>query len=102
MPIVRRLCIVAANVAFFMGLAAICPVKASAIFYIAPLFIAALSVIFPGEKVGPGCLIAVCIGLAGVIVMLRPGSAAFRTAALLPLFSAFAYACMPTLTRRLA
>lgn len=99
--IVRGLCIVVANMAFFMGLAAISLAEASAIFFIAPLFITALSVIFLGEKVGPRRWVAVGIGLAGVIVMLRPGSAAFQVAALLPLFSAFAYACMQILTRKI-
>jgi len=98
---VRGLCIVVANVAFFMGLAAISLSEATAIFFIAPLFITALSVIFLGEKVGIRRWIAVTVGLLGVIIMLRPGTATFRYAALLPLFSAFAYACMQILTRKL-
>ena len=98
---VRGLCIVVANVAFFMGLAAISLPEATAIFFIAPLFITALSVIFLGEQVGIKRWIAVTVGLMGVIIMLRPGTATFRYAALLPLFSAFAYACMQILTRKL-
>jgi len=98
---VRGLCIVVANVAFFMGLAAISLPEATAIFFIAPLFITALSVIFLGEKVGIRRWIAVTVGLLGVIIMLRPGTSTFRYAALLPLFSAFAYACMQVLTRKL-
>ena len=97
----RGLCIVVANVAFFMGLAAISLPEATAIFFIAPLFITALSVIFLGEQVGIKRWIAVTVGLMGVIIMLRPGTATFRYAALLPLFSAFAYACMQILTRKL-
>ncbi len=99
--IIRGLCVVAANMAFFMGLAAISLPTATAIFFIAPLFITALSVVFLGEKVGIRRWMAICLGLAGVIVMLRPGSSAFQVAALLPLFSAFAYACMQMLTRKI-
>ena len=98
---VRGLCIVVANVAFFMGLATISLPEATAIFFIAPLFITALSVIFLGEQVGIRRWIAVSVGLLGVIIMLRPGAGTFRYAALLPLFSAFAYACMQILTRKL-
>lgn len=99
--IVRGLSVVIANVAFFMGLAAISLPEASAIFFIAPLFITALSVIFLKEQVGAKRWAAVTVGLMGVIIMLRPGTSAFRYAALLPLFSAFAYACMQILTRKL-
>lgn len=99
--IIRGLCIVVANVAFFMGLASISLPEATAIFFVAPLFITALSVLFLAETVGIKRWIAVTVGLMGVIVMLRPGTSAFHHAALLPLFSAFAYACMQILTRKL-
>jgi len=84
-----------------MGLATISLSEATAIFFVAPLFITALSVIFLGEQVGIRRWIAVTVGLLGVIIMLRPGTATFHYAALLPLFSAFAYACMQILTRKL-
>ncbi len=99
--ITRGLCVVAANMAFFVGLASISLPEASAIFFIAPLFITALSVVFLNEKVGPRRWMAVGFGLTGVVVMLRPGSDTFRYAALLPLFAALAYACLQILTRKI-
>ncbi len=99
--IVRGMCVVFANMCFFVGLASISLPEASAIFFIAPLFITALSVLFLGEKVGVRRWMAVVVGMAGVIVMLRPGSDAFRYAALLPLCAAFAYACLQILTRKI-
>ena len=99
--IVRGLCVVVANMAFFMGLASISLPEASAIFFIAPLFITALSVFLLGEKVGQKRWAAVLVGLIGVIIMLRPGTSAFQYAALLPLFAALAYAFMQILTRKL-
>lgn len=99
--LIRGLCVLLANMTFFMGLAVISLPEASAIFFIAPLFITALSVMFLGEKVGPRRWMAVAIGFAGVVVMLRPGTSAFKYAALLPLFAAFAYACLQILTRRI-
>lgn len=98
---VRGFCVVLANMAFFMGLAVISLPEASAIFFIAPLFITALSVLFLAEKVGPRRWMAVAVGLAGVIIMLRPGTAAFQYASLLPLFAALAYACLQILTRKI-
>jgi len=86
---------------FFTGLATISLPEASAIFFIAPLFITALSVIFLGETVGVWRWTAVAVGLAGVVVMLRPGTSAFKFAALLPLFAAAAYATLQVLTRKI-
>jgi drug/metabolite transporter (DMT)-like permease len=97
----RGLLIVLANMTFFVGLAVLSLPEASAIFFIAPLFITALSVIFLGEAVGPRRWVAVLIGLAGVIVMLRPGTEAFTYAAFLPLAAALAYAGTQVLTRKI-
>ncbi|MBO9716466.1 MAG: DMT family transporter [Pseudoxanthomonas sp.] len=47
--------------------------SAYAIYFVAPLLVAALSVPLLGEKVGPRRWTAIAIGLAGVIVVLRPG-----------------------------
>ncbi len=99
MHLVRGFCVVCANLAFFTGLATISLPEASAIFFIAPLIITALSAIFLHEPVGPRRWFAVLVGFVGVLVMLRPGSEAFRLAALLPLFAAAAYATLQILTR---
>ncbi len=99
--IIRGLCIVLANSLFFIGLASITLAEATAIFFIAPLFITALSVIFLNEKVGIYRWSAVVVGLIGVIVMLRPGSSAFQYASLLPLLAALAYAITQILTRKI-
>lgn len=98
---IRGFCVVLANMTFFVGLSVISLPEASAIFFVAPLFITALSVLFLGEKVGLHRWMAVVIGLAGVVIMLRPGTDAFQYAAFLPLFAAFAYACLQVLTRKI-
>lgn len=46
---------------------------AYAVFFVAPLMITALSVPFLREHVGPGRWIAIAVGFAGVLVVLRPG-----------------------------
>ena len=105
--LLRGLCIVAANMAFFAALAVIPLADATALFFVAPLFITILSIPFLGEKVGARRLGAVVVGFLGVLIMLRPGAADAgpapdRAILLLPIFAAFAYACMQILTRRLA
>ncbi len=75
--LVRGLSVVLANMSFFVGLATLELPVATAIFFAAPLFITALSVIFLGEQVGLRRWAAVAVGLVGVIIMMRPGSASF-------------------------
>jgi len=99
--IIRGLCVVLANTTFFAGLASLDLPVATAIFFAAPLFITALSVVVLGEQVGPRRWAAVGIGMLGVLVMLRPGSSTFTWAAVLPLVSAAAYATLQMLTRKI-
>jgi drug/metabolite transporter (DMT)-like permease len=101
LQLTRGLLMVIANICYFLALAAMPLAEAAAIFFIAPLLITMLSVPFLGERVGPWRWAAVLAGLAGVVVMLRPGEGLVETAALLPLGAALAYAIMQMLTRRL-
>ena len=97
----RGLSVVIANMAFFTGLATLSLAEATAIFFVAPLLITALSVPFLGEKVGTRRWAAVFVGLSGVVVMLRPGGEVFQAATLLPLAAAFAYALLQIMTRKI-
>ncbi len=97
----RGLLLVIANVCYFLALAALPLAETAAIFFVAPLFITMLSVPFLGERVGPWRWAAVIMGLAGVVVMLRPGDGLVEIVALLPIVAALAYAIMQILTRRL-
>ena len=97
--LLRGFCVVFANITFFLGLAALPLAEGVAIFFISPLLITIFSVIFLKEIVGPRRWAAVTIGLIGVLVILRPGSATFQTASLLPLSAAFGYATLHMLTR---
>lgn len=102
----RGLLIVFANLSYFAALAAIPLADATAIFFVAPLFITLLSIPLLGEKVGIRRLSAVVIGFFGVLIMMRPGvgasgSDADRLVLILPILAALAYAGMQILTRRL-
>ena len=94
-------CVVVANMSFFVGVAALPLAEATAIFFIAPLFITALSVPFLGEKVGVRRWLSVMVGLVGVVIVIRPGSEVFQYAALAPVLAAFAYAFMQITARKL-
>jgi drug/metabolite transporter (DMT)-like permease len=97
----RGLCVVVANMSFFVGVAVLPLAEATAIFFIAPLFITALSVPFLGEKVGVRRWMSVMVGLIGVVIVIRPGSAVFQYAALAPVLAAFAYAFMQITARKM-
>jgi len=104
--LLRGLCIVGANMAFFAAIAVIPLADATALFFIAPLFITILAVPFLGERIGARRLGAVIFGFLGVLIMLRPGETGPETAPdwwilLLPIAAAFGYACMQILTRKL-
>lgn len=97
----RGMFIVLSNLCYFLALAAMPLAEAVALFFVSPLLITAFSVVFLGEKVGPWRWSAVAVGLIGVIVMVRPGTAAFQPAALLVLASAALYAGMHMFTRKM-
>jgi len=99
--ILRGCSVIIANMAFFTGVASLPIADATAIFFVAPLFITALSVPFLGEKVGFRRWAAVSVGLMGVIIIIRPGTDAFKWAALAPILAALAYATMQITARRL-
>ena len=67
--------------------------------YTAPLFVAALSALLIGEPVHPRGWLAIAIGFAGVLVILRPGTEAFTWLMLLPVLAGFFYALSALVTR---
>lgn len=101
MHLIRGGCVVFANTTFFLGLAALPLATGVAIFFISPLVITVFSVIFLREHVGPRRWAAVLLGFLGVLIVLRPGTEAFRFAALLPLLAAVGYAALHILTRHI-
>ena len=99
--LIRGMCVVLANMCFFLGLAALPIADAVAIFFISPLIITVFSVLFLGEHVGPRRWAAIGLGFAGVMVIVKPGTSAFQIASLLPIVAAVLYATLHTLTRKI-
>jgi drug/metabolite transporter (DMT)-like permease len=85
----------------FMGLAALPLADVEAIRFSAPLMITFLSVVLLGEKVGPRRWLALLVGFAGVLFIVRPGSATFSIGSIFILISVLFYALNVMLTRKL-
>jgi len=87
---------------FFMAALVTMPIAdATAVSFVSPFFVTALSIPILGERVGIRRWSAVAVGFIGVIIIVRPGSTAFATASLLPLASSACFAAGLVLTRRI-
>ena len=75
--------------------------ETGAIQFSVPLLIALFSAAFLGEKLDARRWAAIVAGFAGVLLIIRPGSAAFYPAILLSVLNALLYAAFNLLTRRL-
>jgi drug/metabolite transporter (DMT)-like permease len=76
--------------------------EALAIMFSTPFLVAALAGPVLGEWIGWRRWTAICVGFAGVLVVIRPGVGSFQWAALLSLASAFCYALYSIATRVLS
>lgn len=86
---------------FLFGLMHMPFADANAILQFGPLAVTAGSAIFLAERVGWRRWTAACVGLLGVLLIIRPGGATFNTFALLPLGSVVAGAARDLFTRRI-
>lgn len=76
--------------------------EATAIYFLSPLIIVALSPWMLGEQVHRRQVAAVLTGFAGMLLIVRPGGALPLAGTVLMLMAAGAYAMLQILTRRLA
>lgn len=100
--IFRGIVLMAASMLFVSALARMPIADASAIGFLSPLIITALSVPMLRERVDALSWLAVLCGFAGVLVIIRPGGDMFSWSALLPLGAAACFALFQVLTRKLA
>jgi drug/metabolite transporter (DMT)-like permease len=99
LQIVRGLAVVVSSVLFMIGLQHLDVAETTAINFIAPVFITALSIPLLGERVGPHRWAAAAVGFLGVMLIVRPGSSAFQLAALYPIGAALVWAFAAIATR---
>jgi drug/metabolite transporter (DMT)-like permease len=100
LQIIRALLLVVVTFLFMNGLRYIPLADATAINFLAPLLVTALSMPMLREKVGPREWLAVILGFIGVLIIVRPGSASLQLAALFPLSSAVCYSFYQIITRK--
>jgi drug/metabolite transporter (DMT)-like permease len=99
--LLRSTMLLGATVCFFGGLRYLPLAEGSAILFLAPMLIVMLSGPLLGERPTRAHWVASIAGFAGVLVLLRPGSAVFHPATLLFLGAALFNALYHMLTRKL-
>jgi drug/metabolite transporter (DMT)-like permease len=99
--LLRGLLMYAAFTCYYLAIARLQIAEAVALFFIAPLFVAALSGPVLGEFVAPRSWIAIGVGGIGVLTIVRPGTGALELALFLPVIAALAYAFSVFCARRL-
>lgn len=67
-----------------------------------PLFVALMSAPLLGERVSPQQWIAIAVGFAGVLLIVRPAGGVFAWVMLLPVLAAFTNGMRDALTRRIS
>jgi len=98
----RGLMLLVSSVFFTTSLYFLPLAETSALSFVSPLVMTALSVPLLGERVRPAQWIAVATGFAGVLVIVRPGGQLFDIATILPILSALSYALFQIVTRKYA
>lgn len=98
-PLLRSVFITTTFLAFYGAIPFLSLSTVGAANYIAPIFVTLLSAYAIREPVGPLGWLGVCLGFAGVVVLLQPGTDAFSPWALLPIVGAASYALAHIATR---
>ncbi len=102
MQLFRSLLLLVTTVMFFTGISLIPLADASAIMFVAPILVTALSMPMLGEKVGPRRWASIAIGFIGALIVIRPGGGSLQLAALFPFGAACCYAVYQVFTRSLS
>jgi len=97
----RSLFLVGAMIMFFGGIPFLSLAEIAAGLYVFPLFVAVLSALLLGERVGPRRIGAILAGFAGTLLILKPGTESFQWVALMPVAAGLCYAATILTTRKL-
>ena len=95
----RSLLLVTMWIAYYASLPHLPLAIAAAAYYTLPLFITLFSALATRDRIPPLGWLAVALGFAGVLLILRPDAEHFSAYALLPLLAAMLYAAAMILTR---
>ncbi|MFF7706143.1 EamA family transporter [Pseudomonas sp. NPDC007930] len=102
LQVLRALCLLGTSLLFISGLQYIPLAEATAVNFLSPLLVTALSVPLLGERVTRGQWVAVLVGFCGVMIIVHPGGELFTPAVLLPFGSALCFCFYQVLTRLVA
>ena len=102
LEILRGVCLLGTTGLNFLAMRYLPLTVTSALMFTSPLMVCALSGPLLGDKVGWRRWLAICVGFAGILIIVRPGSEAFQPAAFLSLGCAVFLALFSILTRKLA
>jgi drug/metabolite transporter (DMT)-like permease len=97
----RSLCLVVATACFFGALRFLPLAEGSAVSFLAPMFALLLSLPVLGERPTRARWLSALAGFAGILILVRPGSAVFHPATGLLVVAAISNALYQLLTRRL-
>lgn len=100
MQLLRSACLVVATMCFFGALRFLPLAEGTAISFMAPMFAVMLSRPVLGERPTRARWTAVVVGFAGILILVRPGSAVFHPATGLLIMAALSNALYQLLTRR--
>lgn len=101
LQVVRGLGMLGSALFFIMAMQHLPLAEAAAISFVSPVFVTVLSILLLAEKVGVRRWAALLVGLAGVIIVIRPGADGFQPASLLPILTAFSWALGLVATRKM-
>src|SRR5262245_19947753 len=90
------------SLCFFSALKYLPLAEATAINYGTPILVIVLAMVFLGERITRPRIALVLAGIAGMFLIVRPGSVVFQSAALWAIGSAVVYGTCQILTRILA
>ena len=102
LQILRPAFLVCSISSLFVGLTYLPLAEATAIGFVAPLFITILSVPILKEKVDAHRWTAIFIGFTGVIIIIRPGGEFWQFVSIMPLLGAIFFALFQIFTRLLS
>ena len=97
----RAVLLFGASACYFLGLLTVELPTASAIAFVGPIIVTALSVPMLGERVGLRRWTAVTVGFAGALIIIRPGANVAHWGAVLVLLDALCYAVYQVLSRKI-
>ncbi|PWC32711.1 multidrug DMT transporter permease [Azospirillum sp. TSO35-2] len=99
LQVLRGLGMLGSALFFIMAMRHLPLAEAAAISFVSPVFVTALSILLLGETVGIRRWAALLVGLAGVLIVIRPGGASFHPTSLLPVLTAASWAFGLVVTR---